>query len=238
MTVDLTKDRQRWLDELVVELRLLDVDGRAIGDAVASAREFLVDAQVPAEQAFGSPREYAQELDLRPQARGDGLRRTVVVAAVDVLGFLAFVFAAGPAWRGERFDLDTGTAVLVLTVIVLVLLTPRMLPVVLRATPWRIGLGAAAVFAFQVAVVFQLGDVRLVSMPAWPLAVLGMVVLIASLVRAWRTRAELDDPVVDPLGPGLGDRDTSRSSRLVLLPQVVTFVAAWCFVLLDVLIGH
>lgn len=238
MTVDLTKDHQRWLDDLVLELRLLDVDGRAIGDAVASAREFLDDAQVPAEQAFGSPREYAQELDLRPLAGGDGLGRTVVLAAVDVLGFLAFVFAAGPAWRGERFDLDAGTAVLVLTVIALVLLTPKMLPVVLRAAPWKIGLGVATVFAFQVAVVFLLGDARLASMPAWPLAVLGLVVLVASLVRAWRTRAELDDPVVDPLGRDLDDRGASRSSGLVLIPQVVTFVAAWCFVLLDVLIAR
>lgn len=236
MTTDLTKDRQRWLDELVLELRLLDVSGREIGDTVASAREFLVDAQVPAEQAFGTPREYAQELGLPAGAPGAGVGRTVLFAAVDVLGFLALAFAGGPAWRGERFDLDAGTAVLVASVVVLVLLTPAMLSVVLRAAPWKIALGAVAFFAGQVAVVFWLGDVRLASLPAWPVAGLGLAILIGSLVRAWITREELADPVREPLAAG-DRRATLWGNRLVVLPQVVSFVAAWGFVGLDILLG-
>lgn len=33
-----------WLDSLAIELRLIDVSGVSIGDAVASAREFLADS--------------------------------------------------------------------------------------------------------------------------------------------------------------------------------------------------
>lgn len=238
MTADLMKDHERWLDELVLELRLLDVDGRRIGDAVASAREFLTDAGVPAEEAFGSPRTYAQELGLPAGAEGERVGRTVFFAALDVLGFLAFAFAGGAAWRGDSFALDAGTAVLVGSVLVLTLLVPLMLPVVLRAKPWRIGLGAAALFAGQVAVLFLLGDVELLRVPAWPVAALGLTVLVASFVRAWVTRDEFDDPVVEPLGSEADGHWAERQrARLVLLPSVVSFVAAWGFVALDVLVG-
>ena len=60
MTNDLKQDHRAWLDELTLELRLKDVGGRDIGDAVASAREFLSDAGVPAREVFGAPRVYAE----------------------------------------------------------------------------------------------------------------------------------------------------------------------------------
>lgn len=236
MSTELRENHQRWLDELVLELRLLDVSGREIGDAVASAREFLLDAGLPAEQAFGSPREYAAELGLAAGAGDAGIGNTVLFAAVDVLGFLAFVLAGGAAWRGDRFAVDAGTAVLVTAVVAMVLSVPWLLPVVLRAKPWKIGVGAAALFAVQVAVVFLLADIELIGVPAWPVAALGLAVLVVSVVRAWRMRDELEDPVVEPLGKEM-DRSTRRGPRIIVVPQAVTFVAAWVFVVLDVLLG-
>lgn len=237
-TADLQQDHQRWLAELTLELRLLDVDGHRIGDAVATAREFLADAGVPAQEAFGTPREYAAELGLAstPERQRD-LRRTVTYAAVDVLGFLAFAFTGGAAWRGDEFDLDAGTAVLVVSVLVLVLLTPRLFSPVLRAAPWKIVAGTVALLGLQVAVLFALGDVELLALPAWPVATLGLLVLVASLVRAWVTRDELDDPVVEPLEGPVDDRAGQLSRVAAVLPQVVSFVAAWAFVLMDVLTG-
>lgn len=237
MTADLQKDHQQWLDELALELRLRNVGGRQIGDAVATAREFLSDAHVPAEDAFGSPRTYAEELRLLPTGDDDdSLRRTVLHAAVDVLGFLALAFAGGAAWRGERFDLDAGTAVLVATVLVLVLLTPRLLPTILRAAPWKIFAGAFGLLAFQVAVLFPLDDVDLVTLPAWPVAAFGLLVLTGSVVRAWTARDELEDPIVEPLDEEpVAGRGLRAGQLFVMLPHLVSFVAAWGFVLLDVL---
>ncbi|WP_110181172.1 hypothetical protein [Nocardioides solisilvae] len=243
MTHDLQQDHERWLDELTLELRLLDVDGRMIGDAVATAREFLVDAGVPARETFGSPRAYAARLGLEPTPeKHAALRRTVTFAAVDVLGFLAFAFTGGAAWRGERFEVDAGALVLVGVVLALVAATPRLLPTVLRAAPWKIGAGFATLLALQVGVLLLLGDVALFSIPAWPVAAVGLLVVSGSVVRAWLERDELADPVVEPLvsgdgGPSRPAGVRGREHLLVVLPQVVSFVAAWAFVLLDVLTG-
>ncbi|WP_181309758.1 hypothetical protein [Nocardioides campestrisoli] len=240
MTTDLQQDHRRWLEELVLELRLRDANGRQIGDAVASAREFLADAGVPAQEAFGPAGEYAETLALQP-APGtvEELHRTVAFAAVGVLGFLAFAFTGGDAWRGERFDLDLGSVVLAAGALALVLLTPWMLPTVLRAAPWKVALGASGLFLAQMAAVFALGDVVLAAVPAWPVAALGLAVLVGAVLRAWFARDELADPVVEPLGTEAPDRGwVARHDRvLVVLPQVVSLVAAWGFVLLDVATG-
>ena len=57
---------KKWFDELVLELRLRQVHGRAIGDTVASAHELLADTGQRAEEAFGPARVYAAALELLP----------------------------------------------------------------------------------------------------------------------------------------------------------------------------
>ena len=52
-------DDATWFDEFTIELRLLGVRGDAIGDALASAREFLADSGTSALECFGSPKRYS-----------------------------------------------------------------------------------------------------------------------------------------------------------------------------------
>ncbi|WP_090711395.1 hypothetical protein [Mycetocola miduiensis] len=61
-----TTANKAWLDDLVLELRLADVSGADIGDAVATAEEFLADSNETATDAFGPARDYARSLNLHP----------------------------------------------------------------------------------------------------------------------------------------------------------------------------
>ncbi|WP_101523311.1 hypothetical protein [Nocardioides houyundeii] len=232
MTTDLDKDHKAWLDELTLELRLKDVSGRDIGDAVATAREFLRDSGTSAEEAFGSPREYADALALAPAPDAErGVRRAVLGGLLVLLGFFAVVYAGGPAWRGESVELDASTVALLLLAALLVLLIPRYLSTVMHAAPWRIGLGAAVVFAVQVLIAFTLGDVTVASLPALPIALVGAVVLVGEV--GWLARQD-DDPLQDPLEPQVR---THVSPLVRMLPGLVSCVAAVGFVVLDVMVG-
>lgn len=96
-------DDATWFDEFTIELRLLAVPGSDIGDALASAREFLADAGTSAQECFGSPRSYAAELRLstipQPAVNGVGLR-----AGLGLLGLIGFMVSALPlaARRPDR----------------------------------------------------------------------------------------------------------------------------------------
>ena len=202
MSTDLDKDHKTWLGELTLELRLLDVSGRDAGDAVASAREFLADSGAPAAEVFGDAREYAVALGLAPAPGAEeSTRRGVLVALVGLVGFAAVAWAAGPAWRGEDFELSAATAVLLGLIVVLVLATPRYFSTVLRAAPWKVVLGMVGVLALQVLISFALDDVAVVEVPALPVAVVGSVLLLGNAVWwHWEGR-DGGDPLREPLGP-------------------------------------
>ena len=76
--------RKKWLDELAMELRLKDFSGAAIGDALASVEEFLADSGQSPVEAFGAPRNYAEELaggTQRPAIKG--MRGTIAQRRAD-----------------------------------------------------------------------------------------------------------------------------------------------------------
>lgn len=51
-----------WVDDFVLELRLIGVPGTRIGDALATVDAHLVDTGETAAEAFGPPKDYAREL--------------------------------------------------------------------------------------------------------------------------------------------------------------------------------
>jgi hypothetical protein len=55
-------DRTGYLDDLILELRMLDVPGARIGQIVAEAENHLAESGEAPEVAFGSARSYAREL--------------------------------------------------------------------------------------------------------------------------------------------------------------------------------
>lgn len=48
---------KQWLDEMIIELRLRNVRGPAIGDAVAAVETHCAESGESATEAFGHPRE-------------------------------------------------------------------------------------------------------------------------------------------------------------------------------------
>lgn len=103
-----TTQEQKWLDALTLELRLRDVSGPGIGDTLATVKEFLADSGESAQEAFGSPAEYAASLDLSTSTEPTSVKGTVLRSIVGLLAFLVFSQAIAP-WVA-RGPLDLGGA--------------------------------------------------------------------------------------------------------------------------------
>ena len=84
-----TSDK-KWFDQLVMELRLRQVHGSAIGDTVASAKELLSDTGQQAEEAFGPARDYAAALELPAAPKHDWVRKALWPSLLGLLAFLLF----------------------------------------------------------------------------------------------------------------------------------------------------
>jgi hypothetical protein len=115
-----TSDR-KWFDQLVMELRLRQVHGSAIGDTVASARELLSDTGQQAEEAFGSARDYAAALELPSAPKQLGL-----------LAFLLFNQAVVSWTQSELMLVSPAQLALLATPVALIALLPLYLDAVIR----------------------------------------------------------------------------------------------------------
>lgn len=191
---------QEWLDELVVQLRLRDVKGTAIGNAVASVESHLAESGETAQEAFGDPTDYARSFVFAD----DDL---VVTSPLGWAAFLAPVvlgvmacFLSGEVVRAvfERRDVDVTwgglafAAVNILVAVVLVRFSRTLLEngVVFGVfCVAAIGLGVLALQVLR-GVVFQV-----------PVVVMTLLVVALLAVSALGTRHNMvahDDPVIDP----------------------------------------
>ncbi len=118
-----TMNDDTWTDIFIMELRVRRVPGPAIGDAVASVRELIADSGQSAEEAFGTPRHYADSLalpaagNLREQAL-----RTVAIPVLGLFAFLVFTLAASAWLKDEPILLSAPQLVLMAVPVVLTLL--------------------------------------------------------------------------------------------------------------------
>jgi hypothetical protein len=195
------KATRRWFDDFTVELRMLDVPGDAIGDAVASAREFLADSGDTPQAAFGNPREYAASLDLprAPATRSD-LAALLVSSCLGLLGF--FAVAAAVSSTDARVAVTLPGLLLVLTALALAACAPLLLGFLVRGSAWRAGISGAGVFAAQLALGLLARDVVLFTLPAVPIALIGGAVLLSTSLWGQFRKGAVDDPIPDPLsGP-------------------------------------
>lgn len=218
MTV--TTSDKRWFDEFVAELRIRDVFGHAIGDAVASARELLADTGQSAEDTFGPARTYAASLELPRGSGHDWARRGLWSSLFGLLAFFLFV-QAGTAWTlGELFLISVAQLVLGASALALLALMPLYLHAAVRH-PWILGflLVVGAGFGYLSSVVAPA-----TSAEAWltlnPLPwVLGSAVAMV-LLSIWNTirtlrRGNIDD-ITEPLpGPPSG-RNRGRRAFVML----------------------
>lgn len=198
MTTD-TQDR-RWIDEMVVALRLREVDGRAIGDAVASVEAHLDESGERAQDAFGDPRDYARSLtfgeeqhehmDLRDWGRAMG------PSLLSLVG-LNLATPTARAWRlGTSVPISWGALLALALLVVMVVLAARSL----RALVQRPLSGALVIGGLVAALtaLMLLADGTALTLPRTAAALLSVVLLVTGALWAQRAWGRLGEPVIDP----------------------------------------
>jgi hypothetical protein len=123
---------KKWFDELVLELRLKQVYGTAIGDTVASARELVADTGQSAEDAFGPARDYAAALDLPRAPQYEWMRTALWPSMIGLLAFLLFTQAAAAWALSEPLLFSPAQLVLIAAPVVAIALLPLYLTALVR----------------------------------------------------------------------------------------------------------
>ncbi|MFF3063009.1 hypothetical protein ACFVQ3_00485 [Oerskovia sp. NPDC057915] len=224
---------ERWTEAFVLELRLLDVPGSALGAALAEVESHCAESGEPAADAFGDPVAYARSLDLPVEP--DGRWEVVTVLGPTTAQFLgllvlgaggsAVVLAERAGEMAPSVDVTAGMLASIAVFVAAILLFYRFSSTVLRRVLERPVVSTLALTGCMTVLVVLpvVLDAALATLPAWPVAVCGAVVLAAGTV--WSAvqvrKGTLDDPIVAPL-PGEPQDGPDRSSRL--LSATVTWV--------------
>jgi hypothetical protein len=222
-----TSDK-KWFDQLVMELRLRQVHGSAIGDTVASARELLSDTGQQAEEAFGPARDYAAALELPSAPKHDWVRKALWPSLLGLLAFLLFNQAVVPWTRSEPLLVSPAQLALLATPVVLAAFLPLYLDAVIRRIWLCIAITAICAFA---------GLLSAVATPtnhaeAWlgidplPWLIGSALVMVALSVRN-TVRSSLttdDDDISDPIS---GTTDSTGTGA-----RVIVQVTNWLFPIL------
>ncbi|MFC5929888.1 hypothetical protein D6T64_12420 [Cryobacterium melibiosiphilum] len=222
------RENEKWLEILTIELRLLDVNGTRIGDAVATAREFLDDSGERAEDSLGSPQHYAAELNLpaTPEA-AQGVRRALVRSGFGVLGMFALVESVVPLMNDEPVTLGPVVLAIYLVALILIALLPSLVPVMarMRRRGVIIGIVTAALLGGTIPALLALwaGDRVLLSLPALPVAIVGAVLLVAPALWGQLRHSVTDDPIIAP--------GSTPSPRAAFRARLFLVVTNWLLVL-------
>ncbi|KFF59114.1 hypothetical protein JF66_13740 [Cryobacterium sp. MLB-32] len=222
--MNLTSSDKKWFDELVLELRMRDVFGHAIGDAVASARELVSDTGQSAEETFGPARAYAASLDLPRGSGRDWVTRGLWTSMFGLLAFLMFVQAIGAWVQDEPLLMSPAQLVLAAALGGLVALLPLYILAAVRR-PWLLavllGAGAGSGFLWS-ALTPAPAEAWLVLDPLPWLVASGLAMVLLSVVNTIQTlrRGSLDD-ITEPI-PG-------RPAAGVLGRRVFVMFANWLF---------
>ena len=221
----LTGTDKKWFDEFVLELRLQQVYGSAIGDAVASAKELLADTGQSAEDAFGPARDYAAALDLPRAPRFEWVRRALWPAMASLLALLLFTQAAAAWTEAELLIVSPAQLVLLAAPVIIVAALPLYLAAFLRHV-WVIvvlvvACGLSGLSSSIVAPTTR-ADAWLALDPVpWLIGCSVVMVALASLQTVQSRRPGSNDEIIDPLADA--SADSGRGA------QVTGWLANWIF---------
>lgn len=216
---------EEWLDELIRELRIRNVTGAAIGDATASVREFLHDSGRTPQAEFGSPRDYADTLEL-PTMPAGATRNAVVRAGIGIAGFLGFNLTIEP-WLGhEQLAMNLPELLWMLVPVALV----AALPLYLNAGIRRLWI---LVVAYTVAIASMIlsavaapedGEQAWLSVNPGPLLLASIIVMIAVSVAGTISAATgPDDRLRNPR------EDPATARRRTIGSRIGDIAVQWIF---------
>lgn len=208
------KTNDAWLEELTLELRMREVPGTAIGDALAQVRAHLAESGESAEEAFGTPEEYAAELNLPASADSRIEPRWMGrLVASNLLG-LAALYLSTPTVVALRQGLGVGISWGMLSSLGVFAAVVVALPAVFSYLfKHLVVLGALLTFAVAALVAFN------VLLP-WPAFVLpgwaSALTVVAALAGSVLVYPPLTaDPIVDPTDPAPRVPRIPRFSRWI-----------------------
>lgn len=220
-----------WVDPFIVELRLDNVPGAAIGDALETVHAHCADSGETPHEAFGDPKDYARSLGLagKPDTT---LLPVIITSAVSLATFFIFS-AAFKAWaRSEAFAINDVSLVAMAGALVAALaaiFTLRWW----AEKPLRFSIFAVAVAGFGILGGFAANMNRpmLLSLPSLGVVVTAAVVLVGTAIIATlrELRSTNADPLVSPLESSQAIRGKAQRGRRAML------VAAWMLPLVAVL---
>lgn len=212
------KANRKWCDDFVIELRLRDVPGPAIGEYLGEVEAHCAESGETPTEAFGDPVGYAQRIDDggTPE-RKPGIWAVTVIAAAQVLAMLVGTSAVRSWALGEQLSFNAVQLACLVLVAAALLCLPRLLRPLVRH-PLRIGLllaGAIGAGGVLAALSAQWDLPAVLGLPS-PVAALGLFAVV--LLLAGAEYRELngnrdEDPVTSPLAPTQEAGRRTGSSR-------------------------
>jgi hypothetical protein len=248
---------QRWAQSFMVELRLIGIDGARIGEALSEVESHCSDGGQSAQDAFGSPVEYARSLHLPADVDHSprAVLKSLVPMIVQILGMFMLNWSFESWLRGQRLEVTAGRLVITVGFLLGVLILVRFTDSVLRVAVYHpVRSAILAFFAFLattatcVAALVLLDSAIWRGSAGWGLAV-GAATLVGGVVWAivrLGAPGSGEDPITSPFdtaGTPPGDEAPGQLRRLVgpsllgtltytaMIPVGTTFLLAVSLVL-------
>ncbi|MCG2797470.1 MAG: hypothetical protein L6367_02910 [Cellulomonas sp.] len=206
-----------WTEAALIELRLIGVDGRAIGSVLAEVESFCAESGQSAHEAFGDPEAYVRSLDLPTDQgpMGRELWSSIGPAAVQSVGMVSVTWAVA-SWRdGVAVAFEAWHLVLLALLITSVLLVARFYDAVIRFVvrrsfwwTWLLTMAQLLVLVGTALAVRRLAPGVLWAAPVGTVLAAGLVLLLVGALA----RPPADDPVTAPLRQ---DAVSSRAARVL-----------------------
>lgn len=220
---------EAWAEAFVLELRLRDVPGDAIGDALAEVESHCVESGEGAAEAFGEPVAYARALELPTEPpSGPPLSPGATAAwTAQAVGLLVTTVGATALIDGEPIALTWGLAVVPVLAALTVLALSRRSDAALRLVvrrPVVAWLATMAHLGLLVALLLVLDGVLAHVSPGPALAV-GAALLLGATVDLLR-RAHTEQLPDDPVRAPFEDERAGRAKRLGTVLRYVPVLLA------------
>lgn len=219
----------QWVDEFVLEQRLLEVPGSRIGDALATVEAHLAETGESAADAFGPPRQYARLLaESEATVVSRGLSAGTVVSGVSGMAGIVLLPTAFQAWlEKDAVTVTTGDLVMVAALAALSALLVAFCDQVLRLllarqTPALL-MGPLLVVLFVAITLLWRAPVT--ALPSLAVLVFAVIALAVSSGLGWRERVDL---VQSPSGQTLG---SARLTRVLTVSMAPLVAVSMCLVL-------
>ncbi|WP_026817975.1 hypothetical protein [Arthrobacter castelli] len=228
-----TRTDKKWLDNFALELRLHNVSGQDVGDALAHVESYCADSGETPVEAFGDPVEYAQRLELRPEeSEGDLHRRLryALPSLAGVIGLFVFLPAIRAAYRGGPVTINIWQIGFILLLAAIIIAAIANLGILVRNKWVLIAFAVAGPLCgvgFAISGTTAAGSPALV-LPALPVVIAAAVVLVAAALWGHlRDRNEDRDPIIRPTDTSTTTAKNHRWSRILqILPHWLLVLAA------------